>query len=66
MMGLTRLSLAAAFGVFGGVAIAQFPPTPSGVTVLDSQLEEGIKISYKEVNPSQYRFSEFFVNLLLP
>jgi hypothetical protein len=30
---------------------AQFPAKPSGVTVLDSQIEDGIRISYKEVKP---------------
>jgi carboxypeptidase C (cathepsin A) len=29
--------------------LAQFPATPQGVTVLESQIEQGIKISYKEV-----------------
>ena len=32
-----------------GLVAAQFPPTPEGVTVLKSQIEEGIQISYKEV-----------------
>jgi hypothetical protein len=49
MMSIPRLSLSAALVAFSGVTHAQFPPTPSGVTVLDSQIEEGIKISYKEV-----------------
>ncbi|KAJ4302627.1 hypothetical protein N0V90_001516 [Kalmusia sp. IMI 367209] len=47
MMGLATVKLLAALS---GIAIAQFPPTPSGVTVLESQVEEGIKISYKENN----------------
>ncbi|KAF1915587.1 Alpha/Beta hydrolase protein [Ampelomyces quisqualis] len=41
------------FGALGGLAgrgAAQFPPKPEGVTVLESQLEEGIRISYKENN----------------
>lgn len=29
--------------------IAQFPPKPEGVTVLDSKFNDGIYISYKEV-----------------
>ncbi|OAL02709.1 alpha/beta-hydrolase [Phaeosphaeriaceae sp. SRC1lsM3a] len=35
----------------GGLAVivaAQFPAKPEGVTVLESQLEEGVRISYKE------------------
>ncbi|KAF2221809.1 Alpha/Beta hydrolase protein [Elsinoe ampelina] len=37
--------------LLGGVASlaqAQFPKTPEGVTVLDSKLQEGVKISFKE------------------
>lgn len=30
-------------------AHAQFPPTPEGLTVVDSKFKEGVKISYKEV-----------------
>jgi hypothetical protein len=40
-------------GVVGGLtrlAAAQFPPKPEGVTVLASKLEEGVRISYKEVS----------------
>ena len=33
-----------------GVVRAQFPPTPKGVTVLDSHVEDGVRISYKEVS----------------
>jgi len=44
-----RLSLLGAAGFLSGVANAQFPPTPEGVTVLESQLDEGVTISYKEV-----------------
>jgi hypothetical protein len=39
-------------GVVGGLArltSAQFPPKPEGITVLESKLEEGVRISYKEV-----------------
>lgn len=46
---MLRLSLVAGLGALSGVTLAQFPPTPSGVTVLESQIEEGIRISYKEV-----------------
>ncbi|KAK7180819.1 carboxypeptidase S1 [Paraphaeosphaeria sporulosa] len=48
---MVPLSLVAALGALSGVTVlAQFPPTPSGVTVLESQIEEGIRISYKENN----------------
>jgi hypothetical protein len=42
------LSLGALGGLVGLVA-GQFPPEPQGVTVLNSQVEEGVRISYKEV-----------------
>ena len=35
---------------------AQFPATPEGVTVLDSHIEEGIRISYKEVSTQHAQF----------
>jgi len=44
-----RLSLLGAAGLLSGLTIAQFPPTPEGVTVLESQLDDGVTISYKEV-----------------
>lgn len=44
-----RLSLLAVSGLLGGLTYAQFPPTPEGVTVLNSHIEDGIRISYKEV-----------------
>ncbi|KAH9872869.1 hypothetical protein J1614_005263 [Plenodomus biglobosus] len=37
-----------AVGFLTSFTYAQFPPTPVGVTVLDSQLEAGVRISYKE------------------
>ena len=42
-----------AFAALGGIfnfAIAQFPPTIEGVTVLQSKFHEGVTISYKEVS----------------
>lgn len=44
-----RLSLLVASSLLGGLASAQFPPALEGVTVLDSHIEDGIRISYKEV-----------------
>jgi hypothetical protein len=29
---------------------SQFPPTPEGVTVIQSQIQPGVSISYKEVS----------------
>ncbi|KAF2261091.1 alpha/beta-hydrolase [Lojkania enalia] len=40
-------SLLVAIGAFRGIQ-AQFPPTPEEITVLESQIEDGIRISYKE------------------
>lgn len=34
---------------------AQFPPKPEGVTVLESKLVEGARISYKEVRQYELR-----------
>jgi hypothetical protein len=49
-MGFTLGKLAAAAGVLSGAVNAQFPPTPTGVSVLESEIENGIRISYKEVH----------------
>ena len=37
------------FGCLTGGVLAQFPPTPEGVTTLKSRFDENIAISYKEV-----------------
>jgi hypothetical protein len=39
----------AAIGALSGVVRSQFPPTPEGITVLQSHVEDGVEISYKEV-----------------
>jgi hypothetical protein len=44
-----RLSFLAAYATLNELAFAQFPPALEGVTVLDSHIEDGIRISYKEV-----------------
>jgi hypothetical protein len=44
-----RLLLLSVAGGLAGLVTAQFPPKPEGVTVLESKLEEGVTISYKEV-----------------
>jgi hypothetical protein len=38
-----------AIGGLTGLGAAQFPPKPEGVSVLESKLEDGVRISYKEV-----------------
>ena len=44
------LLVTVAAALWAGTAVAQyFPPTPEGLTVIDSKHEEGVKISYKEV-----------------
>ncbi len=45
-----RLTWFAAYSVLSGLTWAQFPPTPEGVTVLQSHVEDGARISYKEVD----------------
>ncbi|KAJ0159702.1 Carboxypeptidase S1 -like protein B [Colletotrichum tanaceti] len=47
-MMLPRLSLLALVGALLGPSLAQFPPTPEGVTLLKSKFDEGIEISFKE------------------
>lgn len=43
------LSILAVSGLLCGITTAQFPPAPENVTVLASHIEDGIRISYKEV-----------------
>lgn len=43
------LSLLAVAASLISPSLAQFPPTPQGLTVLRSKFNENIKISYKEV-----------------
>jgi len=40
----------AAAGLAGAVAAQYFPPTPEGIKVLKSKHQEGVTISYKEVD----------------
>jgi len=48
-MAFSRVTaLLAAVAGITSVAQAQFPPKPENVTVLESKLVEGVKISYKE------------------
>lgn len=48
--------LAVAAGLVGAVVGDYFPPSPEGLTVVESQHHEGVKISYKEVCSIQRRF----------
>lgn len=43
-----QILLLAAWGLSHGYVNAQFPPKPEGVTVLESKIEKGIRITYKE------------------
>jgi hypothetical protein len=45
----SRMILIAAFSAWHGLVKAQFPPPLQGVTVLESHVEDGARISYKEV-----------------
>ncbi|ORY17601.1 Alpha/Beta hydrolase protein [Clohesyomyces aquaticus] len=45
---LHSLSAISTLSALSGIAYAQFPPTPEGLTVVQSQIEDGIRISYKE------------------
>lgn len=46
-----------------GTAVAQyFPPTPEGLTVVESKHEKGVKISYKQVG--DYIFFQQFMDCL--
>lgn len=48
MHGLTKV-FPLGLGLFGAVSAQYFPPTPQNVTVVKSQLQNGVSISYKEV-----------------
>jgi hypothetical protein len=49
IMLLNRLISLGAVGSLTRLAAAQFPKTPEGVTVLESQVDPGVRLSYKEV-----------------
>jgi hypothetical protein len=61
---LRGLLLLGAIGALPWRVAAQFPAKPEGVTVLDSQIEEGIKISYKEVTQSKQTLDNLRASLL--
>lgn len=46
----SRLSVLASVASLVRPGVAQFPPTPEGVTVLKSKFDERIEIRYKEVS----------------
>ncbi|KAJ4366995.1 hypothetical protein N0V83_007525 [Neocucurbitaria cava] len=47
-MSSSKFIFLAIFGALAALVDAQFPPTPDGVTILESHIEDGIRISYKE------------------
>jgi hypothetical protein len=49
--------LLATIGGLAGIALvkAQFPPKPQEVTILESKLVDGARISYKEVRRIEFR-----------
>lgn len=49
-MVLPNRSLLGVAGLLARAAYAQFPPTPQGVTIVQSQLEKGVSISYKQAS----------------
>ncbi len=53
---MRALSLGLGVTALVSIAYAQFPPTPSGVTITTSKANEAVKISWKKVskqsNPS--------------
>ncbi|EOA89250.1 uncharacterized protein SETTUDRAFT_159655 [Exserohilum turcica Et28A] len=49
-MVLPNRSLLGVAGLLARAAYAQFPPTPQGVTIVQSQLEKGVSISYKQTD----------------
>lgn len=48
-MSWSNFSWLGAVAILSIVVDAQFPPKPAGITVLNSHVEEGVRISYKEV-----------------
>jgi hypothetical protein len=64
-MVFSKLSWLGAAGLLSGVVNAQFPPTPEGVTVLKSQLDEGVTISYKEVSRCPSEISGPLLNITI-
>lgn len=41
--------------LLGSLASAQFPPEPQGITILKSQFDNNVTISYKEVRDNAKR-----------
>lgn len=56
---LNQLKIFTALGALAGVAKTQFPPAPEGITVLESKLTDGVRISYKEVRESRHNHSPY-------
>lgn len=65
-LSLRHLLLTTYVGLLVPLAVrAQFPPTPKGVTILQSKLHENITISYKEAStPPKLHTSTYPLNTL--
>lgn len=48
-------------GFLAPAVVAQFPPTPEGVTVLESKFGGGVTISYKEVGMQVFSSVRYLV-----
>jgi hypothetical protein len=44
-----RISNAVSLLALAGTSYAQFPPTPEGVTEIESKFGDGVRLSWKEV-----------------
>jgi hypothetical protein len=56
---LDKMTIATAlrWAALVGLAQAQFPPKPEGLTILKSKIHENVTISYKEVRLNVVQFS---------
>jgi hypothetical protein len=49
-----RISNAISLLALAGTSYAQFPPTPEGVTEIESKFGDGVRLSWKEVGLLSY------------
>jgi hypothetical protein len=49
-----RVSNAVSLLALAGISSAQFPPTPEGVTEIESKFGDGVRLSWKEVGLISY------------
>jgi hypothetical protein len=52
-----RVSNAVSLLALAGTSYAQFPPTPEGVTEIESKFGDGVRLSWKEVSLLLYSAS---------